>query len=215
MIKFLNRAGMAVLVGVAGLLGYNLTANHMAADIYQQRIAVLSAEYEDLRGMSNEAIRKTAVTELVVKNGALSVSVPMPDGTRKTVSTPFDPSDEIFCDFIQIEGRLWIRRMYTEHIAPNQGLKLHEQFDFIDWDAYPKILGRALYRPLREGRWIVTVTGSGALDISKVDEDAQVELISAPRVQDYEQIRKELRAEIDKIGPGDVIGHLIGSDRKK
>ena len=52
-----------------------MVESRVAADIYRQRLTALGADYEALRGRYNEAVRKTAVTELLVKDGSLSVDL--------------------------------------------------------------------------------------------------------------------------------------------
>ena len=45
------------------------------SEVYRERLAAVASDYEELRGRFNEAVRRTAVTELVVENGALSVAI--------------------------------------------------------------------------------------------------------------------------------------------
>ncbi len=214
-VKLLYRGGVVLLLGGSGLLGYRLTASHMAADIYRDRIQQLSSDYESLRTMYNQAIRKTAVTELIVDEGRLTLSVPTPDGGRRNIETGFDPSNEIYCDYVQIDGRLWIRRLYDDRTAPSEGLLLDTRFEFVDWDAPGARQGHAVYRSLAPGRWIVTVTGDGSLGLVPVEGDRPTQLTPAPQVYDYEQIDKQLRARIDRIGPGDVVDHLFGGEAEE
>jgi hypothetical protein len=213
MMKFLTTAGFLVLLGGAAALGYRLAANRIATDIYRDRLRVLSSEYEGLRTQYNEAVRRTAVTELFIEDGKLFVSIPMPDGHRQTIETPFDPAQEIYCGYVNIDGRLWIRQMYDRRTAPQQGLKLDTRLEFIDWDAPGVKDGHAVYRPLSGAkRWMVTVTGDGAMALVPVEGEAPLPLTYAPQVRDYEQIEKQIGSEISEIGPGDVWRKLVGGD---
>src|SRR5690554_4211377 len=55
----------------------------------------LRQSYEQLRQTYNEAVAKTAVTELVVEDGTLCVTIRTAEGVDRTIPTPFDPSKEI------------------------------------------------------------------------------------------------------------------------
>ena len=66
----------------------------------------LARDYSALRETYNEAVRKSVVTELLVKNGTLCVVVRNAAGERETIETPFDPSREIYVDYVLVDGRL-------------------------------------------------------------------------------------------------------------
>lgn len=210
MMRFISTLGMICLAGAAGYLGYRLTASHVATDIYRARLQEVSRDYENLRTQFNEAIRKTAVTELIVRDGQLTISVPQPDGQRRLLQTPFHPDREIYCDYVLIDGRLWIRRLYDDLTPPAQGMVLDGQFEFIDWNAPGASHGHAVYRSLAPGRWIVTVTGDGSMGLVPVGEDQFVTLTPAPQVHDYQEIQKQVDKAIEVIDAGDVIDHLMG-----
>jgi hypothetical protein len=212
MIRVLTTAGVLLLLGGAGALGYRLAASRIAADIYRDRLRTLSSEYEDLRLTYNQAVRKTAITELIVRDGRLRVSISRPDGQRRTIDTPFDPGREIYCDYVLIDGRLWIRRVYDDLTAPADGLVLDSQFEFVDWTAPRARHGHAVYRQLAEGRWIVTVTGDGSLGLMKVEGDQPTPLTPAPQVHDFAEIEKQINARIDRIGPREVWQRLTAAN---
>ena len=78
-----------------------------------------------------------------------------------------------------------------------------------DGDVQGSRLGKAVYRELGEGRWVITVTANGSLDLVSAPEGESFELVSAPPVRDYEQIQQEAAHEIDAIGPGDVVRRVF------
>src|SRR5690606_20695575 len=86
--------GLAVLAaaGAATLFGYSFIRADVAQDIYRARLETLSRDYEGLRERYNEAVRRTAVTELVVDEGRLSVRVRNADGVLAEIPTQYDPA---------------------------------------------------------------------------------------------------------------------------
>ena len=99
--------GAAIVVGVAGLA---FTRASVEREVYRERLIALSSDFESLRSEYNNAVRQTAVTELVVSEGQLSVNVRNATGRVATIETPYDPNREIFVDYAVIGGRVWIRR---------------------------------------------------------------------------------------------------------
>ena len=81
MIRGLGNLALAVLLALAGLAGYQLLRTGLAADVYRERLEQAVGDYEALRGQYNQAIRRTAVTDLIVKDGHLSVVVRDAGGT--------------------------------------------------------------------------------------------------------------------------------------
>lgn len=212
MVKWVQAAGLALLVSGGGLLGYRFAESRITVDIYRQRLHQLSDQYNTLRETYNEAVRKTAVTELIVEDGSLRVAIRTADGSEQVIDTPFDPSMEIYCDYVLLDGRLWIRRVYDDATPPREGVQIDPALAYIDWDAPGARYGNAVYRSLDEGRWIVTVTGDGSLGLVKTDGKRRTPLAAAPDVRDYEQIEREIHQKVDAIGPGDVIGSVFGAD---
>ena len=53
----------------------------------------MSEDYGELRDRYNAAVRRTAVTELVVEDGKLSVVIRTDDGEIQVLQSPFDPSN--------------------------------------------------------------------------------------------------------------------------
>jgi len=218
--------GLAALLGVA-MLGYTVARNDLAAEVYRDRLAALAHEYESLRGRYNEVVRRAAVTELIVEDGALSVRVVGPDGRERIVPTPLDPRGEIYVDFVVLDGRLWIRRLFDARTSPSDGLVLDPRLATLGWvdgiDEGESVLseeagatplharvGKAVYRRLEEGRWIVTVTGNGSLGLERARDGEPARLLAAPQVRDYRSIEQEVQARLDRVGPLETIGRLVG-----
>jgi hypothetical protein len=68
--------------------------------------------------------------------------------------------------------------------------------------------GLSVYRPLYEGRWVVTATQNGALALTPVEQSQSVELSPPQPVRSFEVIENELEAEVDSIGVVDVVRAL-------
>ena len=81
-----------IVFAALGFTAYRLLETGVEADVYRARLARLSADYGALRSQYNEVVRKTAVTELLVQGGRLSVSIRTADGRVETRLSPFDPS---------------------------------------------------------------------------------------------------------------------------
>lgn len=111
-----------LLRAVAGLFGFRLIHSQIITDLYRDRLLSLGRDYDQVRGSYNEAVRKTAVTELIVQNGTICVAIQTADGAERVIQTPFDPSHEVYVDYLVANGRLWIRRVFDEQTPPDKGL---------------------------------------------------------------------------------------------
>jgi hypothetical protein len=204
------------LLALALTAGYHFARTRLAEGVYRDRLKTVVKDYEDLRQTYNEAVKRTAVTELLVRDdNTMCVIVRTMDGQEKTVNTPFDPTKEIYVDYVVIDGRLWIRRVFDSEHAPRDGTVIDPAFEHVDWEQQNARYGQAVYRSLAPGRWIVTVTGDGSLGLLKRGEDEQIELSPPPMVRDYPQIERELNQQIDQIGPRDVLRRLLGGEETK
>lgn len=199
-----------VLLAVAGYAGYRLIEANLRADIYRDRLTALAADYDTLRETYNQAVRRTAVTELVVEKGKLCVSIRNAEGVVKSIPTPFDPSGEIYVDYVVLDGRLWVRRVFDAKTPPSQGVLIDPKLAEVAWDDQGATHGKAVYRQLGEGRWIVSVTGDGSLGLARSTLSEPTDLTTTPPVRDYEPISEQAKAEADRIGPGDVVKRLVG-----
>lgn len=204
-LRWIQIAIGGLLLCVVAVMAYRWAFAKVEKDIYRERLAGLSSEYESLRSMYNQAVRKTAVTELVVKNSKLSLTIRTMEGLDRVIALPFDPADEIYCDYVVLEGRLWIRRVYDAHTPPEKGAVINDSLAQVDWNNPAARYGKAVYRSLGEGRWIVTVTGDGSLGLAKVDAQTDVALSGPPPVRDYDQLEKQINQALTHVTAGDVL----------
>jgi hypothetical protein len=207
--KWVRLAVGLVLVAVLAGVAYRLALSRVEVSIYRDRLMGLSEEYESLRSRYNEAVARTAVTELIVKDGRLSLVIRTIQGVERVIDTPFDPRREVYCDYVVLDGRLWIRRVYDSHTAPRDGLVVDKELQDVNWNDPAARYGKAVYRSLEEGRWVVTVTGDGSLALVKVEPKAQVTLSGPPPVRDYEQLKKQVDDSLAKVTPGEVLKRVI------
>ena len=211
MLKWIQLALGAALLGLVATVGYRLASARVEMGIYRQRLAGLSGEYESLRAMYNQAVRRTAVTELIVKDGRLSLAIRTIEGVERVIDTPFDPAREIYCDYVLLDGRLWIRRVYDAQTPPYKGLVIDDKLEQVDWNNPAARYGNAVYRSLGEGRWIVTVTGDGALGLARTDGKAPATLSGPPPVREYQQLDKQIKDAMADVTFGEVVKHVFKS----
>jgi hypothetical protein len=204
---------LVALLAAAGIAGFRLLEATLAAEVYRERIAELAADHAALREVYNEAVRRTAVTELRVEEGKLSVAVRTAEGDLEVWPAPFDPREEIYVDYVVVDGRLWIRRVFDARTPPEQGLLVDPRFAHVDWDTEDASHGKATYRSLGEGRWVVDVTGDGSLGLARRDGEEPPELSPPPPVRDYEPVERAVDDALAAIGPVEglrVIAERLG-----
>jgi hypothetical protein len=198
---------MAIL-GLAGFAGYRLLRSDVEATVYRSRLEQVARDYEALRESYNEAIRRTAVTELRVEKGVLSVAIRNAAGDVRIIDTPYDPSREIYVDFAILDGRLWIRRVFDAATPPEEGLLIDPDLADVDWDADPDGHGKAAYRSLGEGRWVVTATGEGSLGLGRRRSGDAAELAPPPPVRSYEPMQRVVDAQLGAIQAREAVQAL-------
>lgn len=201
--------GVIGLVLLPLLVTFGIKRSQMEVEVYRHRLRQLSEEYASLRDVYNDAVRRTAVTELVVEGTTLEVAICTADGTEQRISTPFDPNREIYVDYVVAGGRLWIRRLFDAQTPPSEGLLIDPQWSAVDWVAPDARFGKAVYRHLDPGRWIVTVTGDGALGLARQDPDHDIDLAPAPPVRDFAQIETEVAEAVDRISHATVLKEML------
>jgi hypothetical protein len=197
--------------GVAGLFGLELMRARAEREIYRDRLAVLTETYDDLADRYNTAVRRTAMTELVVENGTLSVVVQSAAGRITDITTPYDPASEIYVDYAIIGGRVWIRRIFDEHTAPSEAMVIDPALANIDWDETQNEVGKAIYRSLDEGRWIVTVAGNGGLGLRKAEPGEEIALGPAPAITDFDEVDAEAARTSGDIDWRDLLARVLGN----
>lgn len=207
-----------IVIGIAGIgavaligtVGLRFARADAAAQVYQDRLRDLSGEYESLRSQYNNAVRQTAVTELVVKDRKVTVHVRTIEGTSETIETACDADKEIYVDFALIDGRLWIRRVFDADTAPSNATIINPRLVDVDWESDGALVGQAVYRMLGEGRWVVRAAGDGALGLARVDDDAVINLSSPPEIGSFEEVQSAVDEEIENVGWRDVLSAVIG-----
>lgn len=181
-------AWLGVFTG-AGYLLVELGGERMARDTYAQRLHALSDNYESLRLDYNRAIARTAITALRVEADQVTVEIRRADGTLSQVPTPFSPNTELYVDYLVQEGRLLIRRVFDSNTPPGEALVIDDSLLGIDWSKQPQAYhGKAVYRSLTEGRWVITVSGNGALGLEKIDAEDAPYLTAAPQLETFAEL---------------------------
>lgn len=193
---------------VALTMQYQSMRSGIEADIYRRRLETLARDYESLRSTFNEAVRRTAVTELVVKEGKLSVRIRTAAGVEQEIPTTFDPTTKVYVNYIVSNGRLWVRSIYDEAAGPRGEMVIDPALGNIEWS--PEDYGLAVYRPLNEGRWVITITGGGSLGLKHLEEaDPSPDLASSPPVRSYDEMQGEIDAEVGTISIKDIWDRVL------
>ena len=199
--------------GVAGLYGLALLRAGAEREIYRDRLRDLTGQYESLAEAYNRAVRQTAVTELVVREGRVSVRVRTADGVVREVETPFDAGREIYVDYAVLSGRVWIRRVFDEATAPADAVVIDPKLADIDWDLAGAEVGKAVYRSLSDGRWVISVSGNGALGLVRLADDApEVELAGPPAIASFGEVEAQAEQAREGVGLGDLWRRLVGGN---
>ncbi|MDP6977759.1 MAG: hypothetical protein QF570_04040 [Myxococcota bacterium] len=206
--RILN-AVLVLIAAVAGFAAFRLLEASLEADVYRERLGALSADYESLRSRYNDAVRRTAVTELLVGDATLDVVIRNAAGEMQTLSTPFDPKREIYVDYVVLDGRLWIRRLFDEGTAPDQGFFVDPRLVDVDWTQEGASHGKAAYRALEPGRWVVDVTGDGSLGLARRNDDLPTHVAPAPPIREYTPVEHEVGVRLGEIEPAEAFDALM------
>lgn len=203
---------LAVLcVSGISFFAYRMLRADIAASVYRQRLERVAGEYSALANRYNEAVRRTAVTELVVADKKISVVVRDAEGVVKTIDTPLDASREVYVDYVVLDGRLWIRRVFDSSIPPEKGVLIEPGLASVNWSDPKLAHGQAVYRSLGEGRWVVSVSGDGALGLARSPDNAPTDLANRPSIKQYDEVTAEADAQASAIGLRDVWQLLTGN----
>lgn len=200
----------ATLTVAIVLGGYLWMREEITSRIYREKLDALASQYSELASQYNEAVRKSAITELEVTDDAVAILIRTVDGSVRRVPTPFSPGNELYVDYIVGEGRIWIRRVFDASTPPGDATVIDPQWERVDWEATDFSYGKAIYRNLTPGIWAVEVDGSGSLSLEKIDSSRVAALQASPRIRTYEEIQIALDAEVENIGPRDVWELMLG-----
>jgi len=199
-----------VFTGAVIAGGYAVLRGRVIEDVYREKLAALATEYEALRDRYNHAVKQTAVTELLVTEDDVVVILRSVDGVLERYETRLDPDKEVHIDFVVKDSRLFIRRLYDDETAPAEGQVIDPELAGVDWQDPEVARGLTVYRgQLAPGRWVVSTTGNGALDLVPVNDRADIELRAAPPVRDFETIERDVASDLARVGAGDVMEHAV------
>lgn len=209
--RFTTLLSLALILG-AGYLGYQVLRNGVAADVYHDRLVQLNDEHHELIDQYNQAVTRTAVTELVIQNGTVCVNVRTADGRVEPHPVDADPSHEIYVDYVVKGNRLLIRRVFDSRSAPDDSGLIDSALLDLDWSDPTLKHGQSISRRFTDGRWIVTVSGDGALALAKIDHHVEVELQRPPKIEDFDPV-SATQNQIKQISPADVYSRYFGGGK--
>lgn len=199
-----------LLLGAMSLAGYQWARASVASDVYRERLDDMQQEYAKLADDYNQAVTPKPVTELLVEDGSISVVIRTGNGGTRTIQTPYRAEREVFVDYALVDGRLLIRRIFDENTAPAYATMIDEDLVRVDWDAPGSLYGKAIYRRLEDGRWVISVTGDGSLGLKRLEDGEQTELTRHPAVREYDPVAMPDADDASRIGAGDVWRHWFG-----
>lgn len=190
---------LVALLGAGSYAAYRVLESHLTAEVYRARLAELAADHEVLRERYNHVVRRTAVTELIVDEVGLQVVIRTVDGELQRFVSPYDPEREIYVDYVVRDGRIFIRRLFDDKTPPGRGMVIDPELVDVDWGVDAESYGKAAYRALGPGRWVVDVTGDGSLGLARREPGEPLALSPPPEVRQYEPIEGEVREALREI----------------
>jgi hypothetical protein len=186
-------------------LGFMWVREGVTNRIYRDKLDELAADYAALTVHYNEAVRRSAVSELEVTEDSLNILVRTTEGIIQRIPTPYDPNREIYVDFLLGNGRIWIRRVFDDQTPPSEAIVIDPVWDIVDWESPDLSYGKAVYRSLTPGLWSIQVSGNGSLSLEPVPYTLVDRLKSAPEVRSYEEIQIAIESEIKQITFKDML----------
>ncbi len=213
----ITASAVLAAVGVVALAGLHMLRADAAQQIYKDRLIELGETYTSVVEQYNTAVRQSTVTELVVEpaagqTGPLTLAVVVRDaaGERKRIETPYDPSGEIYIDFVVLDGRVWIRRVFDDRTPPSEAVVIDPAVADVQWSMDGSGYGKAVYRSLTEGRWAVSISGNGSLTLAPVTGPTPPDLVHPPEIVDFEAIVREADASAQEVRLSDVLRNFLG-----
>ncbi len=200
----------AVVLALSCVVAYRLIKADVTADAYLERLEALTDDYEDLRQDYNTAVSKTAVTELLVEDGVVCVLVRTADGKERRIATPYAAGAQVYVEYMVIDGRLWIRRVFDDRTAPEKGVVIDPDLASVDWDSPKVAVSKAISRRLTEGRWVITVTGDGSLGLAESARPKTLE--PNPPIGSFEPKDEAATNDVESIGPVEVLRHAVSGE---
>jgi hypothetical protein len=203
---------LALLLLGGAAASYQWARSRVLADLYAERLQGLSREYADLRERYDRAVEASAVTEILVDpDHRVSVVVRSAAGVLRRIQTPFDGRNELHVDFVVKAGRLFIRRVYDDRTAPQKALWVDPELRELDWSDPAVARGLSVYRgQLDPGRWLVTTSGNGALDLKRAPNEP-MPIRSPPEVRDYDAVERKIEEDYRQVTSLDVVRRALQS----
>lgn len=197
-----------VLLGGGAVALYGYGRSQVIEEIYREKLQDLVREHQALRDRYDAAVAQTAVTEIRVGPEQVALVLRGIDGVLREVDTDLDPRGEIHVDYVVVDGRLFIRRIYDERTPPNRAQILDPRLAHIDWNGKAD-RGLSVYRGnLSQGRWVVSSSGNGALDLEKV-EGPPPQLSPPPAVRDFKELERQLDDRVARVSPIEILKRWV------
>ena len=198
-----------VAVGATGAAVYSAGRTQVVEGIYRDKLAEVVKSHEDLRQRYDTAVNQTIVTELEVKDGRIAVLVRNVEGIVERIDTDLDPKDEIHVDYLVIDGRLYIRRVYDDATPAKNAKMIDPKLARVDWSNKKIQRGLTVYRgALSEGRWLISTTGNGALDLVKAAGPTPPLVAGPVPVQDFDEVSEQINEQVATVKTVEVIDRL-------
>lgn len=212
MLRFTRYIIPGILTFAISMGGYFWLREGVTSSIYRAKLDALAADYMELTKQYNEAIKRTAVTELEVTEKTVAIIIRTADGEIQKLDTPFNPAREIYVDYVVGNGRIWIRRIFDSFTRPDEAMVIDPVWEDIDWATANLDYGKAVYRALEPGIWAIQVSGNGSLSLEKSELSVRANLEAAPRIRSYDELHAEVQQEVREIGPKDIWTYATGGN---
>jgi hypothetical protein len=158
--------GLAALAGV----GYVATQGPVYQASLQAQYTQLAQNYSQLEADYQRVLNRTAITALRVDKDSVALEKLRADGSTELIKTPFSPDRELYVDYVVHGGQIQLRRLFDSKTPPGAGFVVNEHLKDVDWSEAPaQMHGQSVYRQLDPGRWVIDITGNGALGLVKAD----------------------------------------------
>jgi len=136
-----------------------------------------------------------------------------------------EPDKRVYVDYLVVDQRVMIFVAFEFNQKPGEVPVPRDKVVYI----VPELLEiekNLKQRPLGkgisvagkpDGRYVITATTSGSLDLTPVDPDAEVELEKTPKIKPFDPVTRrieireqytEVQEDVSSIGVGDVWRHL-------
>lgn len=204
-LRLLAGAGLVAVGGVTVGL-YGLGRSQVVEDIYRRKLSELYRRHEALQTRYDRAVAQTAVTELDVKAKGIDLVIRGMDGELHRVETDLDPASEIHVDYVVMDGRLYIRRVYDDATPPRHAAWTDPRLQDVDWDRTER--GLSVYRGrLQPGRWVVSTSGNGALNLKR-SEGLPPTLARPPPIESFDTVTRTVDRRVAQVSTMEVLQEL-------